>query len=118
MRIFRANLGLLGLLLLVGGALVAASGQTPSASAAGPFGFTGVTCLEVTQSFPRASLILARIEPSGPSTWDVMSVGYEGDTNGDTIADTNAGPPCNELDDNNSLTAAVQPEPQGGGHPS
>lgn len=79
--------------------------------------FTGVTCIEVEQgAFPRATLVLARIEPDGGGGWNVQSVGYDGDTDGDTVADDNAGPPCKPLLDGNSLTAGVEPEPQKNGH--
>ncbi len=91
-------------------ALTLWSASPSPTSAAGPFTFTGVTCIEVAQgAFPRSSLIMSRIEPSGPD-FAVTSVGYEGDTDNNGAADVNAGPDCSELDDNNSLTAGVDPD--------
>lgn len=84
------------------------------AAAEATFEFEGVVCIEVAQGpIPRATLILARIEPSNtnPTGWDLTLKAYEGDTDGDTIADTNAGPPCNPATDDNSLTPGVEFEP-------
>ncbi len=101
------NLRLVLLAMVALGAALMGTSLTPGGASAGTFAFTGITCMEVTQgALPRASLIMTRFDTGLVLT----SQGYEGDTNGDTIADTNAGPPCSELDDNNSLTAGVEPD--------